>query len=244
MPRLQIKDKKSIPKKHTLADLKKLESGISINFKDRQILKNAFIHRSYLNENKQYEGDSNERLEFLGDAVLSTVVSRFLYETRKESPEGELTKLRAALVRTETLAKIARQLFLGDYLYLSRGEEETGGRSNDSTLANTLEALIGAIYLDQGLDKSEEFIEKIILKNWQVLIESAISDHKSRLQEIMQKKYKVSPTYKLISSWGPDHARKFQIGVYMNDKLLSKGLGKNKQQAAQDAAKSAIKVLD
>ncbi len=244
MPIPQAKNKSAAPKQNLYSKLEKLELQIAVNFKNKQIFINAFIHRSYLNENKNYKGTSNERLEFLGDSVLSIVVSRFLYQTLPTSPEGELTQLRAALVRTETLAKIARLLSLGEYLYLSKGEEDTGGRSNNSTLANTIEALIGAIYLDKGLEIAEKFIEKYILKKWQGLTKSAVSDNKSKLQEIMQKKYKISPVYKLISSWGPDHARQFEIGVYMDKKLLAKGTGKNKQQAAQNAARSAISALD
>ncbi|OGD85811.1 ribonuclease III [Candidatus Curtissbacteria bacterium RBG_13_35_7] len=237
MPTLQIKKSPVQNPLHTL------ESAIKIQFNNQNLLKNAFIHRSYLNEHKKYKGDSNERLEFLGDAVLSTVVSRFLFLNLPTSPEGELTQIRAALVRTETLAKIAQNLHLGNYLYLSKGEEDSHGRTNNSTLANTYEALIGAIYLDQGLAQTDKFIQSTILKNWKKLAQSAVSDNKSKLQEIMQRKYKISPTYKLLSSWGPDHARQFEIGVYMNEKLLAKGNGKNKQQAAQNAAKLAITAL-
>lgn len=226
-----------IPGSSNLSDL---EKQIAVKFKDKNLFKNAFIHRSYLNEHKKFKGLSNERLEFLGDSVLSIVVSLFLYSKLPNSPEGELTQLRASLVRTETLAKIAQKLSLGRYLYLSKGEEDSGGRSNSSTLANTYEALVGAIYLDQKFEATEKFIKETILKNWQILAKSAVSDNKSKLQEVMQKKYKVSPTYKLISSWGPDHSRQFQIGVYMETKLLGTGIGKNKQQAAQNAAQSAL----
>jgi len=220
-----------------------LESSIKIAFKDKSLLKNAFIHRSYLNEHKNFKGDSNERMEFLGDSVLSIVVSLYLFRELKKSPEGELTQLRAALVRTETLAKLGGELSLGKYLYLSKGEEESGGRSNNSTLANTYEALIGAIYLDQGLAACTEFIKLTMLKKWKMLAITAVSDNKSKLQEVMQKKNKISPTYKLLSAWGPDHSKQFEIGVYMKNALLAKGLGKNKQSAAQNAAKEALKAI-
>src|SRR3989344_548730 len=203
----------------SLTKLKILQDSLKINFTDQNLIKNAFIHRSYLNENKKYKSTSNERLEFLGDSVLSIVVSRFLYLTLPSSPEGELTQLRASLVRTETLAKIAKKLDLGHYLYLSKGEEDSKGRENSSILANTFEALVGAIYLDQGYERVEKFIDKSILKDWQTLTQSAVSDNKSRLQETLQQKYRVSPTYKLLTSWGPDHARSFQIGVYLDEKL-------------------------
>lgn len=224
--------------------LKQLRISLGIEFKNQELLKNAFIHRSYLNEHKDYKLPSNERLEFLGDAVLSIVVSQFLFQKLPSSPEGELTQLRAALVRTETLAKIARNLNLGDYLYLSKGEEESDGRNNNSTLADTFEALIGAIYLDRDFAKAENFISDYMLKKWKSLAESSVSDNKSRLQEIMQRKFKISPTYKLLSSWGPDHSRLFEMGVYMKEKILGKGQGKNKQQAAQNAAKNAIGNLN
>lgn len=220
--------------------LKKLQDDIGIHFNAEKLLKNAFIHRSYLNEHKSFTGQSNERLEFLGDSVLSLVVSKFLYTDLPQSPEGELTQLRAALVRTETLAKLAENLSLGKYLFLSKGEEDTGGRTNKTILANTFEALLGAIFLDQGTETVAKFIEKNILTNWKELAESAVSDNKSKLQEILQHKQHKSPIYKLIGSWGPDHERKFKVGVYLEDKLLGAGVGRNKQTAAQNAAEDAL----
>lgn len=227
----------------TFSLLVKLQDNIDIHFKEDRLLKNAFIHRSYLNEHKSFAGQSNERLEFLGDSVLSLVVSQFLYKDLPQSPEGELTQLRAALVRTETLGKLAENLSLGDYLFLSKGEEDSKGRTNKTILANTFEALIGAIFLDQGMDMVEKFIEQNILSNWKKLAESAVSDNKSKLQEILQQKQHKSPTYKLISSWGPDHERKFKVGVYLEDKLLGAGVGKNKQTAAQNAAQNALSKI-
>lgn len=206
-------------------------------------MKNAFIHRSYLNEHKNFKSNSNERLEFLGDSVLSVIVSKFLYDQLTRSAEGQLTQLRSTLVRTETLSKLAKKLSLGDYLYLSKGEEESGGRTNSTILANTFEALIGAIYLDQGLEITQKFLTKTILDNWQNLAESAARDNKSKLQEILQRKYHVSPSYKLMNSWGPDHNRTFEVGVYLHEKILGKGTGKNKQSAAQNAAKAALAGL-
>lgn len=222
------------------SDLQKIEEKTNITFSDKNLLKNAFVHRSYLNENKNYKGPSNERLEFLGDSVLSIVVSRHLFLNLPGSPEGELTQIRAALVRTETLAKLAKNLSLGNYLFLSKGEEDSGGRENSSILANTFEAYIGAVYLDQGLEVVQKFLEKYILSNWKKISESAVSDNKSKLQEVLQRIYHESPTYSLITSWGPDHARNFEIGVYLNKKLLGSGVGKNKQEAAQSAAKNAL----
>ena len=220
-----------------------LEKEINLKLKDKNLLKNAFIHRSYLNEHKNFKGASNERLEFLGDSVLSLSTSRFLYDKLPASPEGKLTTLRASLVRTETLAFLARKLNLGKYLHLSKGEEESGGRDNDSILANTFEALVGAIYLDAGFAEAEKFLKKTILSNWLRLSKLAVADNKSKLQELLQQKFHIAPSYRLLRSWGPDHARQFEIGVFLEEKILGKGIGKNKQQAAQNAASDALSRL-
>jgi len=225
-------------------DFTSLEQKIGISFFDKKLLKNAFIHRSYLNEHKSYQGQSNERLEFLGDSVLSIVVSSHLFNNLPQSPEGKLTQLRAALVRTETLAKLAQKLALGNYLYLSKGEEDSGGRNNNSILANTFEALTGAIYLDQGMETARNFLAQNVLSSWKELTESAVSDNKSKLQEVLQKLYHESPSYKIVTTWGPDHNRRFEMGVYLKEKLLGTGQGKNKQEAAQNAAKNALKDLN
>lgn len=223
--------------------LGQLQKDLKIKFKNQNLLKNAFIHRSYLNEHKDFKGQSNERLEFLGDSVLSLFVSRFLFENLTKSPEGELTQLRASLVRTETLAKLAGELNLGSYLFLSKGEEDSGGRTNHSILANTFEALTGAIYLDQGTDVVHGFVKKEILDKWHDLAKTAVTDNKSKLQEVLQRKFHKSPIYKLANSWGPDHDRRFEVAVYLDEKLLGSGSGKNKQTAAQNAAASALAGL-
>src|SRR3989304_7981438 len=225
------------------AKLLDIQKDINFQFNDKKLLKNAFVHRSYLNEHKDYKGPSNERLEFLGDSILSLIVSRFLYEKLPKSTEGRLTQIRASLVRTETLAKLAKSLKLGNYLYLSKGEEDSGGRINSSILANCFEALVGAIFIYQGIEKNDDFLKKMILVKWQTLAKSAVSDNKSKLQEFLHPNYNHSPTYRLQSSWGPDHARIFEIGVYLEEKLLGKGVGKNKQEAAQNAAESALARL-
>ena len=223
--------------------LGQLQKDLKIKFKNQNLLKNAFIHRSYLNEHKDFGGQSNERLEFLGDSVLSLFVSRFLFEKLTKSPEGELTQLRASLVRTETLAKLAKDLNLGNYLFLSKGEEDSGGRTNNSILANTFEALTGAIFLDQGTEVVHGFVKKEILDKWHDLTKTAVTDNKSKLQEVLQRKFHKSPTYKLANSWGPDHDRRFEVAVYLDEKLLGSGSGKNKQTAAQNAAASALAGL-
>lgn len=228
------------PHKSTLGGLQK---KIGLNFNNIDLLINAFIHRSYLNEHKNFKGLSNERLEFLGDSVLSIIVSKHLYQELPGSPEGELTQYRAALVRTETLANIGHELELGKYLFLSKGEEDTGGRTNTSILANTYESLIGSIYLDQGIDTAESFINQTILSSWKKLLKNAVYDSKSKLQEVLQRLHHQSPNYTLISTWGPDHAKSFEMGVYLGSKLLGSGKGKNKQEAAQSAANDALKKV-
>ncbi|OGD83204.1 ribonuclease III [Candidatus Curtissbacteria bacterium RBG_13_40_7] len=225
------------------SELENLQKKIGVFFKNQNLLETAFIHRSFLNEQKNAKRTSNERLEFLGDSVLSLIVSRFLYLKLPTSSEGKLTTLRASLVRTETLSKISQILSLGTFLKLSKGEEDTGGRYNPSILANTFEALIGAIYLDQGLSQTQKFIDKYILEDWQSLTQAAVTDYKSKLQEVLQQRYHQSPAYRLLTAWGPDHARQFQIGVYLENKMLGRGNGKNKQEAAQNAAKEALTRL-
>lgn len=220
-----------------------LQQNARVKFKNISFAKQAFIHRSYLNEHKDFKGTSNERLEFLGDAVLSLVVSKHLFESLPKHTEGQLTQLRAALVRTETLAKLAQNLKLGEYLYLSKGEEESGGRTSRTILANTFEAFVGAIFLDQGQEAITSFIQKTILDRWQTLARESVSDHKSRLQEILQRRFHKSPIYKVLSSWGPDHNRRFEVGVFLDEDQLGKGQGKNKQAAAQSAASDAISRL-
>ena len=210
-------------------------------FKSPQLRQAAFIHRSYLNENPHLKLNSNERLEFLGDAILSFLVSAYLYKKFPRLNEGELTSLRSALVKTEMLAFLAKHLNLGDELKLSRGEEESGGRKNASILANTTEALIGALYLDQGLEVVLQFLQKKLLTELSEIIKTgSYKDSKSTLQEIIQEKKQASPAYKILKSEGPDHAKIFEVGVFLGSRLLGKGTGKSKQKAEQEAAKAAL----
>lgn len=220
------------------------EKQIKLNFKNKDLLKNAFIHRSYLNEHKDFKGQSNERLEFLGDSVLSIVVSDFLFKALPKSGEGELTQIRASLVRTETLATVGQKINLGNFLFLSKGEEESNGRESKTILANTFEAVIGAIFMDQGIKVAEEFIRVNILSQWKKLSVSAVTDFKSKLQEVLQRKYHQSPKYKLLSTYGPDHDRSFEIAVLLEETILGVGIGKNKQSAAQNAAAKALESLE
>lgn len=213
-----------------------LKHKLGVNFKNLSLIKMAFIHRSYLNEAKR-QLSSNERLEFLGDSILSFLVSEFLYKTYTKLPEGELTNLRSSIVKTTALAEIAKNLNLGSYLLLSKGEEAGGGRSNSSILADTFEAVIGAIYLDSGIEAIKKIFNNLLFPILPKIIEEkSYKDAKSSFQEAVQETTKVSPIYKVIKEEGPDHAKKFTVGVYVDNKLWGTGVGKNKQEAEQEAA--------
>lgn len=202
----------------------------------------ALTHRSYLNETKNYSQSHNERLEFLGDAVLELVVTRYLFHNYPEFNEGTLTSFRAALVKTESLALEAKKLEIGELILMSKGEEATGGRSRPYILANTMEAIIGAIYLSFGFEEVEKFIvENICYKTSKIVSERSDLDAKSKLQELSQERVKITPAYKLIEANGPDHNKNFVMGVYIGELLFGTGSGKSKQEAEQGAALEAIK---
>ncbi len=222
-------------------DLKKIQEKIKVKFNQLDLLQTAFIHRSYLNEHKNEKLVSNERLEFLGDSIISFWVSRNLYSLFPELPEGTLTNMRTKLVRTETLAKASEKLDLGHYLYLSHGEEKGGGRNNRALLANTFEALTGAVYLDGGLAIVEKFLEKQ-LKEIMIQLGAGeeLKDAKSLLQEKIQTEIKVSPEYRVLEEKGPDHDKTFLIGVYNQGKLIGQGTGRSKQEAEEKAAQNAL----
>jgi len=199
----------------------------------------SFVHKSYVNESKDKE-ENNERLEFLGDAVLELVVTEFLYKNYGNQ-EGELTNWRSALVCGANLSEIAKRLELSRYLYLGKGEEKSGGREKGYILANTVEAVIGAIFLDQGYKKAHAFINKFIISYLGEILEQGLHvDPKSRFQEISQAKFNVTPSYKLVEESGPDHSKVFVIGAYINDKQFGEGKGSSKQQAEQEAAQDAM----
>ncbi len=224
-------------------ELDELLNFLSIKFKDRKTLSQAFYHRSYLNEVKG-ELKSNERLEFLGDSVLSLITSDALFNLRKEDAEGDLTNLRAYIVKTNSLAKAAKKLNLGKYLKLSKGEEMGGGRENPQLLANTYEALLGAIFLDQGLEVVKRVVEQTLLALFEKELKSGPpKDAKSNLQEIVQEKYKQSPHYKIVGTKGPDHAKEFTVAVYISGKEYGKGSGASKQVAEEQAAIQALGKL-
>jgi len=223
---------------------KKIEKKIGTKFKNPDLLENAIVHRSYLNENPDFPLPSNERLEFLGDAVLEQVVSNYIYHNFPELPEGELTALRASLVRTESLADEARRLGLGEELLLSKGEETSGGRDNPYLLANTFEAVVGAIYLDQGIEMSQDFIQRELLYKTQQSLKAGTKDPKSKFQELTQAKFGVTPNYKVIKEWGQPHEKQFLSGVYIKRKKVGEGKGRNKKEAEEEAAKKALKAYE
>ncbi|MEQ1500337.1 MAG: ribonuclease III [Parcubacteria group bacterium] len=224
-------------------DLSGFQKKTGLEFKDVGLLTQAFVHRSYINENKSSGISHNERLEFLGDAVLELVITDFLYKKYTDKAEGELTAYRSALVNADTCAGIAMKLGMGDYLMLSKGESKDTGRARQYILANALEALIGAIYLDQGLEKANEFIEN----NFTPMIDKIISDgshvdSKSLFQEKAQEFDGITPSYKTIKETGPDHGKKFTVGVYVGKELVATGEGDSKQDAEQKAARAALNL--
>ncbi len=218
---------------------KDFQKLIGVKFGKIELLDKAFIHKSYLNE-RDDKKENNERLEFLGDAVLELVVTEYLYKNYP-NPEGELTNWRSALVRGANLAEIAKRINLSQYLYLGKGEEKSGGRQKGYILANTVEALIGAIFLDQGYKKAHDFITKYIISYLGEILEKGLYiDSKSRFQEIAQAKFNITPEYKLISESGPDHAKIFIMGAYLGEQKFGEGKGQSKQQAEQAAATDAM----
>jgi ribonuclease-3 len=225
-------------------DFSKFEKKLNIKFKDKDLLQQAFVHRSYINENKKFKLSHNERLEFLGDAVLELIVTEFLYKKYPGSAEGELTSYRSALVNAITLSKIASDMGMNEFLLLSRGESKDMGRARTIILANTFEAFVGALYLDQGYETTTKFIESELLGKIEeeIVSKSLWRDAKSLLQEKAQEVLNVTPSYKMLSETGPDHNKMFTIGLYFDEKLISEGKGHAKQEAEQEAAKKALEI--
>ncbi len=222
-------------------NLSSLEKKLQIVFNNKDLLEQALVHRSYLNENPDFHLKDNERLEFLGDAVLELIVTEYLYN-HYPNPEGELTNWRASLVNTKMLSKVANQLAINDYLLLSKGESKDEGRARQYILANTMEAIIGSIYLDQGYQACQEFIYREILKELPEIIEQKLyQDPKSRFQEIAQEKTGITPVYRVLEEWGPDHDKQFIIGVYLEDELIAQGQGSSKQEAQEKSAQAGLK---
>ncbi|MFH0937163.1 MAG: ribonuclease III [Candidatus Daviesbacteria bacterium] len=226
-----------------MEEFRKILEQLHLNPQDLQLYQTAFTHRSFLNESKEAK-QSNERLEFLGDSVLSFIISSFLYQKRPQDTEGNLTNLRAFIVKTDSLAKVARGLHLGKFLKLSRGEEVSGGRENSQLLANTYEAVLGAIFRDQGIEGATKFVQLTLLPIFEEEIEKgAPPDPKSKLQELVQNKFQISPKYRILETVGPDHAKEFKVGVFIQGKQVGEGMGTNKQQAEEESARQALEKL-
>jgi ribonuclease-3 len=226
-----------------MEDFSKVEKKINIKFKNKDLLVQAFCHRSYLNENPDFHLENNERLEFLGDAVLELIVTEYLFQKYPKKSEGELTNWRAALVNAKMLSKMARELDFNGFLLLSRGEAKELGKARQYILANTFEALIGAIYLDRGYQITKSLIEKKLIKKLPEIIKKGLfKDAKSSFQEEAQERVGLTPAYKVLKEWGPDHAKHFIIGVFLDKELVAEGEGSSKQEAEEAAAKKALVV--
>lgn len=228
-----------------MSELADLQETLNVVFKDPALLKKALVHRSYLHENPDFDLPSNERLEFLGDSLLSFVIAEKLYKDFPHLSEGGMTKLRAALVRMETLARLATSLGLGNYLYLGRGEETSGGRTKQTILAGAFEAVIGAILIDHGFKACKDFIFRLFTDEMaKAADERLIADYKSQLQEITQARHHTAPIYRTIKEDGPDHAKEFTIEVIVDGKTIAIGRGKSKRQAETEAARTALDGMD
>lgn len=224
-------------------DLSKLEEILGARFDDQDILKSAITHRSYLNEHRDATWDHNERLEFLGDAVLELVVTDFLFKKYPDKPEGELTAVRAALVNTISLAAASEKLGVNEFLLMSKGEAKDQGRARQYILANTFESCAGALYLDQGYEAAEQFIARNLFSKTEEIVEKRLwQDPKSRFQELAQEHASITPTYETVQQEGPDHDRVFTVGVYLRHEKVEEGKGRSKQEAEQAAAEKAIEA--
>lgn len=224
-------------------ELSKFEEKIKIKFNDRNILKQAFLHRSYLNEHREETMDHNERLEFLGDAVVEIVVTDYLFRRYPKKPEGELTAIRAALVNANTMSEVAQNLGMNDFMLLSKGEAKDMGRARQIILANAFEALVGAIYLDRGYEVSQKFIaDSLFGLTDKIVSEKLWLDAKSYFQEKAQEMAGITPSYHLLGETGPDHNKKFTVGVFLGETKVAEGSGHSKQEAEQDAARKGLEV--
>ena len=228
-----------------MADIKELEKKLGIVFKKPQLLEQALVHSSYTNENAARNTGHNERLEFLGDAVLDLIVADKLYQDFPDVAEGEMTRLRSALVRRETLARLAENINLGAYLLMGKGEESTGGRKKKPNLAGAMEAVIAAVYLDMGMDTVKKMVLELIAAEWQKLLSREHGmDYKSKLQEITQSRFQEIPFYRLVSETGPDHDKQFRVEVVVRAKVVGSGAGKSKKLAETEAARQAVQRFE
>jgi len=226
-----------------MKDISLFEEKIGVHFIDKSLILTALTHRSYINENPNVETGHNERLEFLGDAVLELVITRYLFDKYPKKPEGELTAYRSSLVNTISLAESGEILGINDYLLLSKGEAKDAGRARQHIIANAFEAIIGAIYLDHGYDFAERFISETLYGKTDEIVKKGLwRDGKSWVQEKSQEEYGLTPAYSVLQETGPDHDKNFVAGIYFGEELIAKGRGKSKQEAEQNAARAAIEV--
>ena len=227
-----------------MADLAAFQKILGVSFKRPSLLEQALVHSSYINENPRFAPDSNERLEFLGDAVLGLVITERLYRDLPSSTEGEMTKLRADLVCRDTLASLARAISLGDFLYLGKGEEASGGRDKPANLAGALESVIAALFLDQGSAATKRFILRLFKERLEKAVtQGGEADYKSQLQEYIQAREQQTPAYYVLETEGPDHDRRFTVEVRVGDAVLGRGTGKSKKAAETEAACSALERI-
>jgi len=227
-----------------VADLATLQQALGVSFNNPSLLEQALVHSSYINENPGLAPTSNERLEFLGDALLDLFVAEKLYRDFPDFTEGAMTKLRATLVRRDTLSRVARSIRLGDYLYLGKGEEASGGRAKPVNLAGALEAVVAATFLDQGLATAADLVLRLLDAELErTLKQGTTPDHKSELQEVLQTRQQQTPTYHVIEVTGPDHDRRFTVEVRLGETVLARGTGKSKKAAETEAARAALEKL-
>jgi ribonuclease III len=225
-------------------DIKELQQTLGLSFSHPALLEQAMVHSSYINENPTHAAGHNERLEFLGDAVLGFIIADRLFKEHPDIGEGDMTRLRAALVRGETLARIANQIGLGSHLLMGKGEESTGGKNKVANLAGAMEALIAAVYLEFGITTTGDLVTRLYSVEWEELTSrGAVADYKSRLQEVVQSKYQEIPLYRLISETGPDHDKQFRVEVIVNARVIGSGTGKSKKMAETEAAREALQRL-
>ena len=227
-----------------MTDLTTLQDILSVKFNKPSLLEQAVVHSSYINENPDFVSGHNERLEFLGDAILDFIITQKLYQDFPDISEGEMTKLRSALVKRDTLARVARTVRLGDFLYMGKGEETSGGRGRTANLASAMEAVIAATFLDQGVATTTNLVLRLLGKELSEVVSQGVGvDYKSQLQELMQSRRQSTPTYRLVEAAGPDHDKRFTVEVMAGDVVLGRGTGRSKKLAETEAARSALERL-
>lgn len=228
-----------------MPDIVDLQKTLGVTFKQSTLLEQALVHSSYVNENPDLVSGHNERLEFLGDAVLDFIIADKLYRDFPDLAEGEMTKLRAALVRRDTLARVARAISLGDFLYMGKGEETSGGRDKTPNLAGALEAVIAAVYLDRGVKITGDMVIRLLGGEWErVTSRGTGTDYKSKLQELTQSRFQLMPSYHPVAESGPEHNKRFTVEVIINAETLGRGVGKSKKLAETEAARAALERLE